>query len=750
MGLFEQFPYTNMHELNLDWILDFVKKTKEKTEQIDEAVSKADEYAGDARTSMLSAGIFKNSAEAWAVGERSGEPVEPGDDQYNNHSKYWAGEAADSAADAADLVDHVEDIQQEVRDALAEQDDDIAVLIGRMDAFTQLAEGSTTGDAELMDIRVGANGTVYPTAGDAVRGQVDDLESELNAVADIEHNVSNNLWNIDQNTNGYQLDAGGDPTPNADYTLSDFIEVEALTQYWVGIINNSLVKAPAVQRVCFYDSSQTFLDKTNTTADVGTFTTIADTKYIRMAVYTANFFSGGNDTAMLLKGNAPAGYVPYFAPYASAEVKNSAINYETVNEHINANEDFYLFESINLFDVNNSGLILNDKAINSSGVVYPLSDYSVIKIPVNGIDSKSYYLYGLNTPGTSYIPKSTRIAMYDAYGVCLGLLVNNTTNPAVITSNACKYLYMYYATSDLDNIMVLTDTNGASVSSFLFIPYERKYQLKTQWFGKGWSAYGDSITAISNGNSLVQGWAYYVNKIHGFSEFYGRGIGAQQFAWRTNGGSVAFINADGTYNSRNDSYNYDNYNGAVPAGCTAVRGAFCSWLRITTMFPEAIKDNINLVFVMGGTNGAYDDSSLEWVANDTTDPEWAASDEYATYGGDYNISTFNGGVASTIMKMQAWLPNAIIVLGTPLNGQTNDAGHIKPDAIPDEYQKSKLIEEIGKMFGCPVVDVFGSCGINVLNSPTYITDGTHPYNKSGVMMLGRTVASGLTTIYPKM
>lgn len=53
------------------------------------------------------------------------------------------------------------------------------VLSNRMDTFTSLPSGSTTGDAELKDIRVGANGITYNTAGDAVRGQYKQLKDKI-------------------------------------------------------------------------------------------------------------------------------------------------------------------------------------------------------------------------------------------------------------------------------------------------------------------------------------------------------------------------------------------------------------------------------------------------------------------------------------------------------------------------------------------------------------------------------------------
>ena len=57
-----------------------------------------------------------------------------------------------------------------------------AILSARMDTFASLPDGSTAGDAELMDIRVGADGVTYPSAGDAVRANDSRLKSQLNGI----------------------------------------------------------------------------------------------------------------------------------------------------------------------------------------------------------------------------------------------------------------------------------------------------------------------------------------------------------------------------------------------------------------------------------------------------------------------------------------------------------------------------------------------------------------------------------------
>lgn len=143
-------------------------------------------------------------SKSWAVGDtglRDGEAT--------NNSKYWAGVAEDEKELAAQygsgLKAQVDTnsarITQEVNDRSAavlseastraaaissEASTRSAAVSSLQSQINQYVKPSTQQPDEVVNARVGADGTTYSTLGDAVRGQVTDLKSALNKYVEIE------------------------------------------------------------------------------------------------------------------------------------------------------------------------------------------------------------------------------------------------------------------------------------------------------------------------------------------------------------------------------------------------------------------------------------------------------------------------------------------------------------------------------------------------------------------------------------
>lgn len=128
-------------------------------------------------------------------------------------------------------VEYEEDITQDILSSILEQiavnRTQIALNKARIDNIARLPEGSTTADAELIDIRVGANGETYPTAGDAVRGQVGELKEDLNL-------VNNGYYSFDLIADKYILRDNGQEANYTGWSATDFIEIppHALAVYY--------------------------------------------------------------------------------------------------------------------------------------------------------------------------------------------------------------------------------------------------------------------------------------------------------------------------------------------------------------------------------------------------------------------------------------------------------------------------------------------------------------------------------------
>lgn len=79
------------------------------------------------------------------------------------------------AADAQERAERIEADAKEKSERLKEIETERA----RIDQLTKMGEGSTTGDAELADIRVGNEGATYSNAGNAVRSQTKDVPAMM-------------------------------------------------------------------------------------------------------------------------------------------------------------------------------------------------------------------------------------------------------------------------------------------------------------------------------------------------------------------------------------------------------------------------------------------------------------------------------------------------------------------------------------------------------------------------------------------
>lgn len=287
--------------------------------------------------------------------------------------------------------------------------------------------------------------------------------------------------------------------------------------------------------------------------------------------------------------------------------------------------------------------------------------------------------------------------------------------------------------------------------------------------------FGNSIVAKCNGDFegyYDPSWGGIFATKLGLAKLYARGVGGQTYRWNDN---CFYIKSGSTGNYVN---RWKVKNGVIDttAGVVTIstteeekqaieavlgypieihRGCYCSWDRITSMFPASIKDSINCVCIMGGTNDFSGVEDVEggdlngtlqpqWSSENQLDTDWMSAEGYYN-GGDYDISNTWGAMASCLMKMQIWMPQAkIIVLipiirkGVEFNNPVNTNG-VNMQTFNENLKK------IADWCNVEVIDM-SVCGITQFNSDTMIPDGFHPGTLEANTRMGNHLAAKFNCI----
>ena len=148
------------------------------------------------------------------------EPLENGLYKLNEWDKIFKDTSNKIEENYTDRLNEVSS-QLDNMESLKATKQEVDVERKRIDNFTKLTEGSTTGDAELIDGRIGGNGVVYSNIGDSIRNNYSETENLKNGF------INNSIEIKDY----FNLESGGIDSTGSyydsanEYRASDFIPV---------------------------------------------------------------------------------------------------------------------------------------------------------------------------------------------------------------------------------------------------------------------------------------------------------------------------------------------------------------------------------------------------------------------------------------------------------------------------------------------------------------------------------------------
>lgn len=593
--------------------------------------------------------------------------------------------------------------------------DEIVVERARIDQLASLPEGSTAGDAELQDIRVGVDGTVYESAGEAVRGQCLNLKMEtaetIDEIAKIDTEI---LFDPDKIIEGkYVIPATGALGNGSSSSFaSDYIPLSLDTDY---AITKSLIH----QYIIMYDIDKTYVGYIKLSSD--TFN-ISSSDYPTVRYFRISSEKAGSvNQIMIVYGTElPAEYTKY-AKYdvklndavrlgnaAKGEITEliarSSIGSDSIkNGSISCDKtDFLSGSGIVLFDpqkcvngyINGTGDFVEAETWYTSDFM-PFDigvDYAFTRdIVTNGI--LYFYKRNVETAEIEYIGKT--IIPSETYTFNIDSSAFSEACSIEPVDGEQYYFRICGKAQDIQNVMVVYGNHLPSKYT-KFARYDIESDINfdkhidslfNRWNGKTVSFLGDSIT-YGYGLRDVEDerWCRLVQDRLFLSDIKVYGLSSSPVAKPREDVTTSFVD------------------------------------RVVTMNTDS-----DLYVVLGGTND-YLAATID-IGEPTS----------------VSTSEFCGALNFIVEQIYVLNPNAEIVLMTPIHDYSKGIDNVNAKGYTQKDFRDAIIA-VAARYSIPVIDLYSTVGINEHNKGIYmLSDELHP-NAMGHAKMAEIISKALRNL----
>lgn len=413
MGFINQFPYMDAHELNLDWIIKEIKNLGLKMSDFEAANTVSNEGVWDITKQYTAWSIVQNGNESYISTKSvpSGIPLSNKDywlfvglfviddelkansinpvqnkivtEKFNEIINVIIASINTNIENLNNmdqaLDGRITSLNNSLFDETTARETSDNLLSARIDAIASLPEGSTSGDAELIDIRIGANGITYPTAGDAVRAQITSLQSDFDQIAEIDE--TKNLIDKNKITAGAYIGTDGVQTETtSSLWCSDFIPIKPSTlYYWNNIYS---------YYYAFYNSNKECIDWQGTqgTSLSKPFTSPSNAYYVRFTFNTQERVTN----SWLNEKNAVPEAFGYVLTAEAENIKDGAVDTDALEDNaISIPKTDFIIHDPNSNFINSSDWIAN-KYIKADGTL-GTSEGMYASKPIKLTAGASYY-----------------------------------------------------------------------------------------------------------------------------------------------------------------------------------------------------------------------------------------------------------------------------------------------------------------------------------------------------------------------